>query len=225
MVRLVRTNRFSIPLYFIALMMLAGATSASAVPPEHEPGTIRQELVIDTSPEILYFRDMALGVPKTDTLTVHNISGRTVSITPFITIHPKYDRHLSVELRACSGSGATCKAVTTTSELTLPRGGSYELQVAVTLKGKLPPEHLEDIASSLAGDLQVTGDVKPDIPGSELLTIIPKGDTKSEKQPGAWVPDRLVAPLIATGPIVLLMYAGWGFLAKKKREEEEGETA
>lgn len=127
---------------------------------------VAQNSVIKTSPDTLYYHNMFIGVPKSATLTISNISGEDITITPYMDFGPEYASFLSNSLAICNSG--KCKPVNSDTKTTIAKDKSQELVVTITLTDELPPNFN---AMSLKQGLQITGEVSsPD----EKIEIVPQ---------------------------------------------------
>jgi len=205
------------------ILIASGTPALASAVPTDDIDTISQEAVIKTSPDILYYENMALRVQKTNTLTVKNISGRVVEITPYLKLHEKYANSIAIDLKSCDEADSKCTSVAEDAEFTIPRGKSLKLLVGVTLKSEMPQAELQTI-SSMTADLQVRGDVLPNLPTDNTLRIIPKAETTGlESNSISWLPAGLVRSMGIAG---LLAFTGafliftLGRKNRKKYKEE-----
>lgn len=106
------------------------------------------------NPNVLDYGDLTVGRPKATTLTVTNVSENDLSITPSMSFDSRYAPYLTSRLEVCNSG--TCSPINYATKIFIPKGGHKEFSVTVTLNGALPDGMK---ASSIAGDLQVTGEI------------------------------------------------------------------
>jgi hypothetical protein len=189
--------------------LLTGAPSASAAP--NDPKQVSQNSVVKTSPDVLVYDNMFVDVPKSAILTITNVSGQDISVTPFLDFGSEYAAFLTFDLALCESG--KCLPVTSTTKTDIPKDGSEELTVTVKLIGELPKD-LKVL--SVKNGLQITGEVL----GSEEKTVIVP---QNKEVPLA---DTGVSPSIFTvmglaGLLAMIGYGLLGFAQKKKAKNEE----
>jgi LPXTG-motif cell wall-anchored protein len=189
-----------------------GASPASAAPDDTQK--VSQNSVVKTSPDILVYDNMFIGVPKSATLTIANVSGEDISITPFMDFGSEYDDILETNLELCSAG--QCIPVTATTKAEIPKNGSQALVVTITLIRELPKE-LKSI--SVTNGLQVTGEVHSD---EEIIEIVPQNRAPEGNLPLTGISPNLITIMGFAGLLVMVGY-GLMTLVRKKRTEDETE--
>jgi hypothetical protein len=137
----------------VATIFLLFISTPIAPDPELD-AEVFQSSSIKVTPSVLDYGDLKVGYPKATTLTVTNVSENDISITPSMSFGTKYAPYLSSRLEFCD-SGA-CSRVNYATKTFIPKGGQKEFVVTVTLNGEFPNGMK---ASSIAGDLKVTGEI------------------------------------------------------------------
>lgn len=137
----------------VATIFLLFISTPIAPDPLEEP-EISLSSAIKVTPASLDFSNMHVGVPRSTTLTVTNISDNSVSITPSMEFGIKSDGFLESKLEVCNSG--KCTPVTRSTKISIPKGGHQDLVVTVVLTG----DATKDTRSfSVAGDLRVIGEV------------------------------------------------------------------
>lgn len=191
-------------------LLLIGAPSALA--DDSKPTKqVAQNSVIKTSPDTLHYLNMFIGVPKSDVLKITNISGKDISITPYMDFGPEYSSFLNHSLAICNAG--KCAPVTSDTKTTIAKDKSQELVVTITLTRDLPKDFS---AMSLKQGLQVTGEVKsPD----ERIEIVPQNrDHKPLALTG--VSPNLFS-FVIFGLILLLIGYGLATLTHNQRSKKK----
>lgn len=207
------------------VLLFVGVSPAAAA-----PKIIEQSAVLELTPKDLRFENMVVGVPQTQTVTVNNISGRTLNITPSIKLDNGYGTFLSSSMKVCSGG--SCSDSSSMENLSLPKDSNYELQVTLTLTSALPTELN---GAPLEGGIEVRGEVLPEAPGEEVIVIVP--DEVAESLPDD-VKDSALKPSDKDGGLAetgvssltfILLIIGvttliLGFVLVRVRGSEKDET-
>lgn len=199
-----------------ASVLLVFGASTTVAAPDNKGAVVEQKSVVQTTPEALYFDDMVPGIPQDQTLTVTNISGNKIIVTPSMDISTDYADLIDNDMSICETAGAEthCVPVTKDTRVELEDGQSEEFTVTLTLMQNLP-----DGATNmqLKGAIKITGEM---IAGNEIVTIIPEGEKVPDNLaytglPGGWMTVAVIGALVLIVGIVLL------FLAKRKNENED----
>lgn len=174
---------------------------------------VAQDSVIKTSPDTLYYHNMFIGVPKSAILTISNISGKDIRITPYMDFGPEYSSFLKNTLEICNSG--KCIPVTSDTKTTIAKDKSQELVVTITLTSDLPPSFS---AMSLKQGLQVTGEVEGT---GEKIEIVPQNRSPNPLA-NTGIPSNLFQYLTIGLLLFLIGYglATWSNNRKSKDEQE-----
>lgn len=193
----------------VLFLLFVGTLPASADPGDHEK--VPQASVIKTTPDVLRYENMFIGVPKSATLTITNVSDSDISITPYIDFGSQYSSFLTNSLKICDSG--KCIPVSATTRTTIPKNGNQQLIITITMIAQLP-ENLSSI--SVADGLQVTGEVRSD--KNDSIEIIPKNRTNGETfGSGAIATAFNIMGIL--GLISILVYGLLAWIRKNKTKE------
>lgn len=193
------------------LLLLAGGSPALAAP--DDTNQVSQSSVIKTSSDLLEYQNMIPGTPMSQNLTITNVSGKSVSITPSLSFDEKLSTYVNSGLDICL-TNKSCVPVTAQTKLQLEKDETADLKITLDLIDKLPSEY-EGIA--IKGGIQIYGEVKPDpdIPGDSSKEIVP--DDESELAiTGA--PDGIFKAL-GTAGVLMIVGTILFFITRKKPVE------
>lgn len=187
-----------------------GTSPASAAPDDVK--TVSQNSVVKTSPDILIYDNMFVGVPKSATLTIANISGNDISVTPYMDFGSEYANILKTDLELCASEN--CVPVTADTKTTIPTNGSQALIVTITMTGELPKD-LKSI--SVSNGLQITGEVHG---SEEIVEIVPQNEAPDGHLPLTGISPDLLKIMGFGGLLVMIGYGLLTLVRKNKTEEE-----
>lgn len=197
----------------VGMLLFTGVPGANAAP--NDGNKIEQSKVVQTSPRSLDFENMVPGTPQTKYITITNVSGKAITITPEMDVSDEYDAYLGSRMQICDEVD-NCVDVTPELELNMPADGSERLAVTIDMIQK-PPAELSKI--TLTGGIKVTGKVYPDDPNSEeVQEIVPDGT----------LPDTGSNPMIfkiigGAGLLVILGYLLLKFSRKSNQDATEAQ--
>jgi hypothetical protein len=157
---------------------------------------------------------MLVDVPKSAILTIKNVSGSNISITPFMDFGSQYSSFLKSSLELCNSG--KCIPVTEATRTTIAKDESQELVVTIALTGNLP-ENFSGM--SLEKGLQITGEVHED---NADVEIVPQNKAAEIPLASTGVSPHLFTFIGIAG---VLLIAGYGLfiVAQKKKTEEDPE--
>lgn len=196
----------------ILFLLFTGVSPASAAPSDTK--TVSQNSVVKTSPDVLVYDNMFIGVPKSATLTIANISGNDISVTPYMDFGSEYADILETDLELCSSG--VCAPVTADTKTTILKDGSQALVVTITMTGELP-KNLKSI--SVSNGLQITGEVHD---SEEIVEIVPQNEAPNEPLPLTGISPDLLRIMGFGGLLVMIGY-GLLTLARKNKIEDESQ--
>lgn len=116
-----------------------------------DPTPVFLDSSIQVTPKALDFSNMKVGIPKSTTLTVTNVSDHDVSITPSMNFGIKSDAFLESKLELCNSG--QCSPVNHSTKIKIPKGGHQELVLTVVMTEDAPK------TISVDGDLKIVGEV------------------------------------------------------------------
>jgi hypothetical protein len=187
-----------------------GSSAASAAPDETKK--ISQNSVIKTSPETLRYYDMLADIPKSAILTIKNVSGNNISITPFMDFGEEYSAFLKFKLDLCDSG--KCVPVTEATKVNILKDSSQELVVTITVTDDLP-EALSSM--SLENGLQITGEVHD---SNKNIEIVPQNKAGGESVDANGSFSDFFMIMGFAGLLVIVCYGLVTFIQKNKTKEE-----
>lgn len=198
------------------LCVAAFAIALSAPAAAADNGGIPQSSIIKSSPDTLYYENMLVGVPKSQTLTIQNISERKVTVSPRMNFGKEADEFIDYTLLMCE-TGKPCAPLQANAFVQIPRGENVKVDVSVTLKKEMKNEDVTQV--SMTGNLIVEGIAEAE--DGEVDQIIP---ADAEQKPGGLLASTGVSNLIlgiAISAFSLIAAGCFFLLANKKRKHEE----
>lgn len=154
---------------------------------------------------------MFVDIPKSAILTITNVSGQNISVTPFLDFGTEYAPFLKFDLALCESGN--CLPVTSTTKTDIPKDGSEELTVTVKLIKELPEDFK---VLSVKNGLQITGEV---LDSEEKTVIVPQNKEVPLADTG--VSPSLFTLMGLAGLLTMIGYGLLGFAQKKKAKSEE----
>lgn len=166
-----------------------------------------------TSPDILVYDNMLVGVPKSATLTITNVSDSDISVTPYFDLGSEYTPFLTHKLDLCNAG--TCSPVTASTKMNIPKNGNQELLVSITMIKDLP-KNMKSV--SVQSGLQVTGEV---FEADKTVEIIPQNKPAPPLAYTGVSPD--VFKIMGLSGVLAMIGYGLLAFAQRRRTEEEPE--
>lgn len=198
------------------LCVAAFAMALSAPAAIADNGGVPQSAIIKTSPDTLYYENMLVGIPKSQSLTIQNISDKKITISPRVDFGDEADEFIDYSLLLCDPK-AQCYTPHPDQYIQLEKGENARIDVSVTLKKQMNSGEAKQV--SMNGNLIVEGIVEAE--DGTVDQIIP---ADAEKKDGGFLASTGVSNLILGIAISAfsLIAAGCLFvLSSRKRKNKE----
>lgn len=197
------------------LCVAAFAIALSAPAAVADNGGVPQSSIIKTSPDTLYYENMLVGIPKSETLTIQNISDRKITISPRIDFGDEAGEFIDYSLLLCDPK-AQCYTPDPDQYIQLQKGENARIDVSVTLKKQMKSEDVKQV--SMTGNLVVEGIAEAE--DGEVDQIIP---ADAEQKDNGFLASTGVSDLvllIAISAFSLIAAGCFFVLSAKKRKHE-----
>lgn len=136
------------------LCVAAFAMALSAPAAVADNGGVPQSSIIKSSPDTLYYENMLVGVPRSETLTIQNISDKKVTVSPRMNFGEDVGEFIDYSLLMCE-TGKPCAPLQSDTYIQLKSGENVKVDVSVTLKKQFKSEDAKQV--SMTGNLIVEG--------------------------------------------------------------------